>query len=419
MQEEGKSTEKQQESSARETFISNENEKSTNIMSKPNVTRNNVLKRGILRDIGGNRITTNNDGLKNQAVKPVSRLPIFKGHLTKNKSISIKPKQNVMKENTRSIEVKEAEPTTITSVINKTKTLQIDKTYVINKSPGIKNIDKDDDRNPFLLSAYAMDIFDYLRSLEKSHLIQEDYLKGREITPKVRAVLIDWLVEVQQEYHLLQETLHITVGILDTYLQKMEHMDRKHMQLVGIASLFLASKYEEITVPAVEDLVYISAATFKESDLYEMEREIFRTIGFDISRPISLSFLRRYSKAAMARSDQHTHAKYFLELALVEYSLCHIKPSLIAAAALCLALFVTSDQNKTASSLWTKTLHYYSSYTFNDFKDIFKKLAKVVVNARNQKHQAVVQKYSSSKFFRVSTQKCLQSECIKALAISV
>ncbi len=70
------------------------------------------------------------------------------------------------------------------------------------------------------------------------------------------------------------------------------------MQLIGIAALFLAAKYEEITVPAVEDLVYISAASFKESDLYEMEREMFRTIGFDISRPISLNFLRRYSKAA-------------------------------------------------------------------------------------------------------------------------
>lgn len=400
-----------------EMLISNENEKSTTIMGKLNVTKNNEMKRGVLRDIGANRLTTNTIGLKNQAVKPVSRLPVFKGHLTKHKSISLKSKQNVMKENPGLPEVKESKTTTVTAIIDKTKTLQIDKT-LISKPPGIKNIDKDDDRNPFLLSAYAMDIYEYLRSLELSHPIREDYLKGREITPRVRAVLIDWLVEVQQEYHLLQETLHITVGILDTYLQNAKHIDRQHMQLVGIAALFLASKYEEITVPAVEDLVYISAATFKDSDLYEMEREIFRTIRFDISRPISLSFLRRYSKAATAQSDQHTYAKYFLELALIEYSLCHIKPSLIAAAALCLALFVTSDQNKTASSLWTKTLKYYSAYSFDDFEDVFKKLAKLVVNARQQKHQAVVLKYSSSKFFRVSTHKCLQSESMKALANS-
>lgn len=55
---------------------------------------------------------------------------------------------------------------------------------------------------------------------QRAHPIKEDYLKDhREITPKMRSIVIDWLIEVQLEYQLLQETLHITVGVLDAYLQ--------------------------------------------------------------------------------------------------------------------------------------------------------------------------------------------------------
>ena len=82
-------------------------------------------------------------------------------------------------------------------------------------------------------------------------------------------------------------------------------MSRTHTQLIGVTALFFAAKYEDVLIPSVEDLVYISAPAFTEADLYEMERQMFRAVNFDLSRPISLSFLRRFSKAACV-SDFHS-----------------------------------------------------------------------------------------------------------------
>ena len=35
----------------------------------------------------------------------------------------------------------------------------------------------------------------------------------------MRAVLVDWLIQVHQQFNLLQETLYLTVVILDRFLQ--------------------------------------------------------------------------------------------------------------------------------------------------------------------------------------------------------
>lgn len=45
------------------------------------------------------------------------------------------------------------------------------------------------------------------------------YLLGQEVTGNMRAILIDWLVQVNLKFRLLQETMYMTVGIIDRFLQ--------------------------------------------------------------------------------------------------------------------------------------------------------------------------------------------------------
>jgi hypothetical protein len=65
-----------------------------------------------------------------------------------------------------------------------------------------------------LRTAYVMVI-----EFQAKYPIKEKYLEGQEVTSKMRAVLVDWLVEVHQQFHLLSETLYLTVAIIDRYLQ--------------------------------------------------------------------------------------------------------------------------------------------------------------------------------------------------------
>lgn len=56
-------------------------------------------------------------------------------------------------------------------------------------------------------------------SLQVDQAVRPKYLQGQEVTGNMRAILIDWLVQVQVKFRLLQETMYMTVGIIDRFLQ--------------------------------------------------------------------------------------------------------------------------------------------------------------------------------------------------------
>lgn len=71
-----------------------------------------------------------------------------------------------------------------------------------------------------------------------------------EINSKMRAILVDWLIEVHRKFELMPESLYLTINIVDRFLS-MKNVPRRELQLVGISSMLLACKYEEIWAPEV------------------------------------------------------------------------------------------------------------------------------------------------------------------------
>ena len=86
--------------------------------------------------------------------------------------------------------------------------------------------------------------------------------KQTRIDAALREVLVDWLVEVGEEYKLQRETLHLCVNYIDRFLTHVP-VARSKLQLVGVGCMLVAAKYEEIHPPAVDEFVYISDNTYK------------------------------------------------------------------------------------------------------------------------------------------------------------
>jgi len=276
----------------------------------------------------------------------------------------------------------------------------------------IIDIDEFDAENTQLVSEYVKDIYSYLIQLERRFRISPTFLEQKIVTAKMRSVLIDWLIQVHLKFHLLQETLYLCVQIIDAFLQ-VQDIPKMQLQLVGVTAMFVASKYEEMYVPAIEDFVYMTDNTYTKSEIRQMEINILKTLDFMFGKPLPLHFLRRFSKAGQADPKQHTLAKYFMELSLHDVEFSSLDPSYLAASSLCLSFQLLKGSD------WNRTMEYYSTYKQESLNLGMHKIAKLVLKSSepDYRYRAATTKYATSKFMRISILPELSGDLIKKIAL--
>lgn len=129
------------------------------------------------------------------------------------------------------------------------------------------DIDVRDEQDPLCATAYVQDMYHHFRGKEANTSVRPVYMENQpHINERMRSILVDWLVEVHLKFKLVPETLYLTINVIDRYLERKE-VSRPKLQLVGVTSLLIASKYEEIYAPELRDLVYICDRAYSRTEV--------------------------------------------------------------------------------------------------------------------------------------------------------
>lgn len=247
---------------------------------------------------------------------------------------------------------------------------------------------------------YQHSISNELRKGETKYLPNADYLASQsDVSTAMRATLLDWLIEVHLKFKLRQETLYLTVLLIDRYLDQVE-ISRRKLQCVGIVAMLVAAKYEEIYPPEIIDFCQITDNAYTRDEVLEMEIDMLNRLEFCLTQPTSLMFLQRYLAVDGADPGdlRFKIAQFLLELTLTETFALKYAPSNMAAAALYLSNRLFEVSSLRTSPSWSAPIEEYTKYDEKMLRPCTKEMLGVLCNLRdkNSTVKAVYRKYDKA-----------------------
>lgn len=270
-----------------------------------------------------------------------------------------------------------------------TKILQID--YTIKK------------KTVYFDYKYIIDTLDHHLQQEKIINMNIDFLKHEHINAKMYTVVLNWLCEVHVKFKMSPETLYLTHQVISRYLTlETTTIKRSHLQLVGVASLYMCSKYEDEDLPELKDMVYICDGACTRQEIIDMEWKIMSAFDFNLLfMPTIYSFISLFSFFGQFDKQMATYIMYLCKTSVLHTSFLQYKPSEIVASAIAISRTYLNCED---DDIFPKEIIYCSCYILDDLKKCIKTFYDFFSDKRNQTQEInhVYKIYSSVKFGNIA-----------------
>ncbi|XP_041910241.1 G2/mitotic-specific cyclin-B3 [Arvicola amphibius] len=272
--------------------------------------------------------------------------------------------------------------------------IRLPEIITLDDSDSLESIERED-RNPACNSVYIKEIFSYLKKREEKFIVGKYMEQQMELTSTMRAIVVDWLVEVQTSFQMSNETLYLAVKLMDCYLMKAQ-CKKNRLQFLASTVYMIATKFEESYPPTLPEFLYLCEDVYEPCDMASLEMNILETLDFDINIPTAYHFLRRYTTCTHASMKTLTLSRFICEITLLDYEFIQERPSKLAAACLALALYMRNLDN------CIPLLEHYTHYKIRELCALVLKLNSLVTFQPNNSLKNVYEKYSEENFFEVA-----------------
>ena len=240
--------------------------------------------------------------------------------------------------------------------------------------------------------------YNLLKEEEKGITPMADYTyltRQKEINEKMRSILIDWLIDVHFKFGFTDETLFMTISIIDRYLS-ISQITRANFQLLGITALMIACKHEEIDLPKIDDFIYITDNAYVKNEVIKMEEDVLSKLNFAFLYPSPIKFFEYLSFHFNFEKKHHMMGKYLMETFLLDVKNAKYKPSIIscACAYIVMKFFKMKNYQESYNKKFFNLDEKNAKYSEHNIKECAKDICLYVDNINKTNYKACVKKYS-------------------------